>query len=76
MPGLIFLELKELKYKTEDHIDDKSKVVVVLYTAIQDGNKIFWNNGSSEVEVLDKQEDRESFRITALDYYKMIGALK
>jgi hypothetical protein len=69
-------ERKELKYTAEDHIDDKSRVVVDLYTAIQDGKKIFWNNGSSEVEILDKQADRESFRITALDYYKMIGALK
>lgn len=69
-------EKSEMKYSTEDHINDKSKVVVDLYTAIQDGKKIFWVDGSNEVEILDKQVDRESFRITALDYFKMIGALK
>jgi hypothetical protein len=68
-------EKKEIKYATEDHIDEKSKVVVDLYTAIQDGKKIFWKSDTSEVEILDKPEDREAFRITALDYYKMIGAL-
>jgi hypothetical protein len=66
----------ELKYTTEDHINDKSKVVVDLYAAIQDGNKIFWDDGTTEIEILDKPADREAFRITALDYYKMIGALK
>jgi hypothetical protein len=69
-------EKMELQYSTEDHIDDKSKLVVNLYTAIQDGKKIFWNDGSTEVEVLDKPTDKEAFRITALDYYKLIGALK
>ncbi len=64
-------EETEILY-TMGNLIEQAAFAAAIYNAIQDGQSLILHNAEGEVPIFDKASDREVFRKTVLDYYRLI----